>query len=92
MSKRGVRKCSDCGQPVRPGRHHPGEYEHAQGCRYGKKQRTYTESEAREMVAKAVERCQDYVRMNGDDNAWDQQLMGQFFVWAADIRSGKEPL
>jgi len=27
-----VRRCAECGQPVKPGRHKPGEYEHAQGC------------------------------------------------------------
>lgn len=24
--------CKECGQPTKPGRHKPGEYEHAQGC------------------------------------------------------------
>ncbi len=24
--------CDQCGQPVKPGRHKAGEYEHAQGC------------------------------------------------------------
>jgi hypothetical protein len=26
------RDCPECGQPISPGRHRPGEYEHAQGC------------------------------------------------------------
>jgi hypothetical protein len=26
------RLCKECGQPIKPGRHKPGEYEHAQGC------------------------------------------------------------
>jgi hypothetical protein len=24
--------CSECEQPIKPGRHKPGEYEHASGC------------------------------------------------------------
>ena len=27
--------CDKCGQPIKPGRHKPGEYEHAQGCPKG---------------------------------------------------------
>ena len=27
-----IRLCEECGQPTKPGRHQPGEYDHAQGC------------------------------------------------------------
>ena len=27
-----VRDCPDCGQPIKPGRHKAGEFEHARGC------------------------------------------------------------
>jgi len=29
---RKARKCPECGQPIKPGRHKANEYEHAMGC------------------------------------------------------------
>lgn len=46
--------------------------------------RTFTESDVREMVAKAYERCSTASRSN--------DLVHKFAQLAADIRSGKEPL
>jgi hypothetical protein len=35
----GYNLCTQCGQPMKPGRHKPGEYEHAQGCPKAPKRR-----------------------------------------------------
>lgn len=71
-----------------------GPFSDAKDCPVHSKNLTgklYTESDVRELIAKAYERCAKNL-LGTPVMLTDDMIADEYASWGADIRSGKEPL